>query len=424
MSDTEKPVWVWLPGAADPIRAGLFTLQHGLGRFVYDPNYLERAGALPLDPFSLPFTPSRRGATESRQGGLFGVFRDASPEGFGLALLEQGLGQTLTDPMQRLELSEGDAVGAIEVCDDIASKLAFRAPASTELFEVLDTLPQQRPSSQAAREIKGLKGTSLGGERPKLTVTHKGQLWIAKLQEQADPPHAPLREYIAMRVAARCGIQAAVVEFERAGAREVLLVKRFDRHVDADGRTFRQLYASAHTVLKLDVQTRGERERSYVAFAHELQRWCGLRDVDARELKRELWRRMAFNAICGNGDDHPRNHGLLHREGRWALSDAFDIAPYITFSRTLAMAITRQGSAMACTHNLLLNCDSFAYEPEEARHYIKECRELVPQYWSDELHALGMDRGCLPAPSMEWLDDVPEPARAPQGRLRVRAGAR
>jgi serine/threonine-protein kinase HipA len=106
------------------------------------------------------------------------------------------------------------------------------------------------------------------------------------------------------------------------------------------------------------------------------------------------------------------------------LSDAFDIAPYITFSRTLAMAITRQGSAMACTHNLLLNCDSFAYEPEQARHYIKECRELVPQYWSDELYALGMDRDCLPAPSMEWLDDVPEAARAPQGRLRVPAGAR
>lgn len=227
-----------------------------------------------------------------------------------------------------------------------------------------------------------------------------------------------------MRVAARRGIRAAVVEFRMAGEREVLLVQRFDRHVDAEGRTSRQLYASAHTVLKLDAQTRGQPERSYVAFAHELQRWCGLRDADAREPKRELWRRMAFNAICGNGDEHPRNHDLLRRDGRWTLSDAFDIAPSITFSRSLAMAITRQASAMACTRNRLLNGDNFAYEQEEARQYIQECRELVPRCWSEALHALGMDRGCLPAPSMEWLDEVPEPARAPQGRLRVPRGAR
>jgi serine/threonine-protein kinase HipA len=411
MSDTEKPVWVWLPGQAQPTRCGTFSLHKGVGTFFYDDDYKSIKGALPIDPFSLPFTRSRKGAKETRQGGLFGVFRDASPEGYGLAMLEQMRGTTLVDPMQRLELSEGDSVGAIEVCDDIAAKVSFKAPGSDELLDVIAKLPPGLASSHAAREVKGMHGTSLGGERPKLTVLHKGQLWIAKLQDRGDPPHAPLREFVAMRLAAKCDIKAADVEFVQVGERQVLLVKRFDRSIDAAGNTFRSFYASAHTVLRLDAQTRGERQRSYVAFAHEIQRWCGLGDVDTRELKRELWRRMAFNAICGNGDDHPRNHGLLYRDGLWRLADAFDIAPYITFSGTLAMAITRDGSAVATTENLLKNCDNFGYERAQASHYIEQSKETVATQWGNELRACGYPANTLAAPGFEWME-----ARAGQAR--------
>ena len=407
MSDTEKPVWVWLPAKPQPVRCGGFSLASGVGTFHYDDEYLARNDALPLDEFSLRFTRSRKGLKETRQGGLFGVFRDASPEGFGLALLEQLRGTTLADPLQRLELSEGDSVGAVEVCDDIAGKLAFQAPASEQLIEVIAKLPPERASSHAAREVNGVKGTSLGGERPKLTVLHKGQYWIAKLQDRGDPPHAPLREFVAMRLARRCGINAAEVEFASVGDHEVLLVKRFDRHVDAQGQVCRRLYASAHTVLRLDTQTRGERQRSYVALAYEMERWCGRADVDTAELKRELWRRMAFNAICGNGDDHPRNHGLLHRDGRWGLSDAFDIAPYITFSGTLAMAITRDGSSVATAENLLKTIENFAYDPTEAAEYIEATKATVAVGWGEEQAACGLPPDTLPPPSFAWLAGKP-----------------
>jgi serine/threonine-protein kinase HipA len=399
MTARSKSVWVWLPGQPEPLLCGRFTLEGGVGRFVYDPPYRARPGALALDPLNLPFTRSARGWTETRQGGLFGVFRDASPEGFGLALLEQLQGQALTDPLQRLELSEGDAVGAVEVCDDIERKQAFQAPTSQALMDFLRGLPPERPSSQAVRGVKGLHGTSLGGERPKLTVMHQGQLWIAKLQDRGDPPHAPLREYLAMRLAARCGLQVAEVAFQRVGEeRELLLVRRFDREVDAQGRTLRRLYASAHTVLRLDHPTRGDRSRSYVALAHELQRWCGRSDVDSSELKRELWRRMAFNALCGNGDDHPRNHGLLFKDGRWGLADAFDIAPYITFSGTLAMAITRDGRSEATQANLLRDCALFGYREDEARQFLRASRDLIVQAWPQELVACGYRGDELPLP--------------------------
>jgi serine/threonine-protein kinase HipA len=121
-------------------------------------------------------------------------------------------------------------------------------------------------------------------------------------------------------------------------------------------------------------------------------------------MQRELWRRMAFNALCGNGDDHPRNHGLVYRDGRWGLADAFDIAPYITFSGTLAMAITREGDSAATTANLLKNCDNFGYEKTEARHYLEQTKQSISTGWSKELAGCRLARDLLPEPSFVWLE--------------------
>lgn len=405
MSTSGKPVWVWLPGACEPVRCGTFSLQAGVGTFQYDAAYRARADAVALDPMHLPFTRSRQPFKETLQGGLFGVMRDASPEGFGLALLERIKGVVLADPLARLELSEGDAVGAIEVCDDIAAKLASQPPTAQALIEILAQLPAERPSSQAAREVKGIRGTSLGGERPKLTVLHRGQQWIAKLQDRGDAPHAPLREFVAMRVARRLGLDVADVEFERVGERQVLLVRRFDRHVTPAGQVQRRLYASAHTVLRLDQQTRGEKVRSYVALARELQRFCADRAVDPRPLQRELWARMAYNALCGNGDDHPRNHGVIHRDGHWWLAPAFDIAPYITYSGVQAMAVTRAGSAVATRANLLEDCASFGWAGDEAAAFIEQARETLLQAWPAEVQACGYTPDDCPVKDpAAWLD--------------------
>lgn len=102
-----KTVWVWLPGQPEPVPCGTFTLEQRIGHFAYLPDYQARPDAVPLDPLNLPFTRSARGLRETRQGGLFGVFRDASPEGFGLALLEQLRGTTLTDPLPRTAGHQG-----------------------------------------------------------------------------------------------------------------------------------------------------------------------------------------------------------------------------------------------------------------------------------------------------------------------------
>lgn len=180
MADATKPVWVWPSGAVRPVRCGVFVWREGLGLFTHDRDYLARGGALPLDPVNLPCSRSARPHRETRQHGLFGVFRDASPEGYGLTILENREGRAL-DPLDRLEVSLGDGVGAIEVCDDIQRKLDFRPPSLEAFLVKLADLPEGVAVSRVVRELHGDHGTTLGGERPKMTVLHRGQHWIAKL---------------------------------------------------------------------------------------------------------------------------------------------------------------------------------------------------------------------------------------------------
>lgn len=402
---SSKPVWVWLPGSAAPVRAGDLAITGKVGSFSYDPTYRALVNALPLDPHNLPFTRSQRPLRETRQNGLFGVFLDASPEGFGLGLLEHTSGRNLADPLDRLEASVGDGVGALEVCDDIERKLQWKTPQSTDLVQALSALKPEESPTRAAREVMKVDGTSLGGERPKLTVLHQGQLWIAKLQLRGDPPHAPLREYAAMQSARAAGLDVAETQFLTVGSRQLLLVRRFDRHITPDGALNRRLFASAHTVLGLDgSETRGDRNRSYVALALELRRWCGRAGETVVAQQRELFRRMAFNAICGNGDDHPRNHGLIHADHGWHLASAFDIAPYVTFSRTLAMAVNKAGLSEARADLLLADCESFGYARQDALDFIQQAIEVTQQAWPQAVASGGVDPKEVPTVDPAWLD--------------------
>jgi serine/threonine-protein kinase HipA len=208
-----------------------------------------------------------------------------------------------------------------------------------------------------------------------------------------------------MKIARKTGLDVADVEFHQVGQREVVLVRRFDRSIDSDGLVSRNLFASAHTVLHLDHHAQGSRSRSYIALANALQRFCADRSVEAKPLQQELWRRMVFNVICGNGDDHPRNHGFIHLQGHWRLAPAFDIAPYITYSGIQSMALTRSGSFVATRGNLLADCKSFHWNKEEAVEFIAKARMTLLDRWAEEVTACGFDSHDLPVRDPEvWLN--------------------
>jgi serine/threonine-protein kinase HipA len=121
-------------------------------------------------------------------------------------------------------------------------------------------------------------------------------------------------------------------------------------------------------------------------------------------MQRELWRRMVFNTVCGNGDDHPRNHGFIYQDDRWQLAPAFDIAPHPAYSGVQAMAVTHTGSAIATQANLLLDAHRFGWDSQEALAFIRQAREAYMDGWSQIVQEQGVSANDLPAQDpMRWL---------------------
>lgn len=386
----EKPVWVWLPGRVAPVRSGILTVTSaGEGRFTYDQSYLDEVLAVPLDPIELRYQRRVRGIPVRGADGLPGVIHDASPAGYGRELLKLLHGTKIRDPLDLLELGDDDAVGAIAVCDDIERKLRLPRHKLSDLATAVAGLEATQSPSRAIRRLSGDEATSAGGDRPKITLEHEGRLWLAKMQDRNDVPHLPAKEYFCMRMARVCGIEVpdvALVHLEQA---DVFLVERFDRVATPDGFA-RRLFGSAHTALRLDpLASRGDASRSYLAFADAVGMWMG-HGQGFDEAKREIWRRMSFNALVGNLDDHPRNHGLICDMGGWRLSPAFDITPLGTFDRLLAMGTHADGSCDASPVALLRAASYLGYTLAEAQDWLESSAKRIAQTWERELRENGV----------------------------------
>lgn len=386
MARISTPVWTWLEGATQPVRAGVFELdeQTRQGSFSYDDAYAALPDSLALDPWLLPL-PRQHSSLRtpkvfrnSLNEGIFGAFLDACPEGFGADILnhrhgEHGAGLT---KLHLLEFSPGDGVGALEVCNNIDGKISVATHPVEALLDQLAALEHERPSVAVTRLVAD--GTSMGGERPKMTVVHKKAMWLAKLQDVRDQPYMPAREDLAMTLAGECGIRAAQTELVRTrNARELLLVRRFDRQ-GVDGE--RHAYLSAHTLLRLDSHSvPGDRARSYLSLAERL----AFLQVPKEHIA-ELWKRMAFNALVNNYDDHPRNHGVVRKDGQWQLAPAFDITPLFQRPRTppiLAMSVQKEGNCEASVDALLRSAPLFGVTLETAATWLAQSASHVTERW-------------------------------------------
>ncbi|MPT10254.1 type II toxin-antitoxin system HipA family toxin [Comamonas sp.] len=389
MSEMTKPVWIWLPGQSEPVHAGTFTLAEGtkpVGAFVYDESYLARADMLPLDQGQLKFL-KRRPLQATRNEGLYDVFKDVKPEGFGLHILTRKHARSSITNLEALEFAPGDTVGALAVCDDIAQKALFVPPAAEDLFEAMRMLAPGGHTGQAETSLESIVSTGLGGERPKITVLYKGQQWISKFAGSKDDTTSPLREFLAMRLAALSGINTAEVDYVHKGTRGTVLVKRFDRHVGDDGTVLRTHFASAATVMGTDKAMAGT--RTYPMIVQYASRWL------VPDFKDELWRRIAFNVLIGNADDHARNHGFLLGPKGWELSPAYDIAPYTPTGGTvhpvkaLSTGLLLSGEARATADVLLLCAKELDVDYAYANDYLDATYALIRAQWDSLAESVG-----------------------------------
>ncbi|MFZ3139751.1 type II toxin-antitoxin system HipA family toxin [Polaromonas sp.] len=391
--------------------AATLELAAGRGKLRYEAAYLGIPHARPLDPMALRFSRKSAGIPILKDGGFPGVILDAMPAGYGADRLNARHARELS-ALELLELGPPDAVGAIEVCQDIERKLAWRPSSLNELVEHVVELEESAPSSRAIWRLLDDGMTSAGGERPKVTLVHEGRLWLAKLQDRGDVPHLPAREYVVMQMAGELDIRVPQILLERHGGREVFLVARFDRCGDPL-QPQRHLFASAHTVLGLEARTApGDPRRSYLVLADRMRRWIQEAPALQDDLQ-ELWRRMAYNALVGNGDDHPRNHGLIHDGTGWRLSRAFDITPLPKFVRILAMSVAADGSQEGSALNLLASCAHFGVDLNQGVAWLGHAAVHVADHWEQRLRDCGVPAGQTAqfAPAFRLASELAEAPR-------------
>jgi serine/threonine-protein kinase HipA len=323
----EAYVWIWLPGATEPVVAGRVSRDGERLAFNYGRSYVDRPDAIPIFEPELPL----RRAMILPEAGLTmaGCLRDGSPDAWGRrVILNRMLGLRgrdadigALDELTYMLESGSDRIGAL---DFQASPTTYRPRAATaaSLEELLGAAERVEQGIALTPELDQalFHGSSLGGARPKAMIEDGDRKLIAKFSSSTDTYNVVKAEYVAMRLAAKVGLDVAPVLLTHAAGKDVLLVERFDRQRAADGWE-RLSMVSALTLFGLD-----EMMARYASYA-DLTEIIRRRFTRPRETLRELFGRLVFNVLCGNTDDHARNHAAFWDGRRLTLTPAYDICP-------------------------------------------------------------------------------------------------
>jgi len=393
-SEREAYVYIQLPGTLDTVPAALLkvqTLPDGtqIGRFRYGDRYLQRSDAVALDPYRLPLGKIVHEFTQLK--GIPGAVRDASPDAWGRRVIEHKLERAAGDLHEIDYLLHGPQDGA----GYLSFGLKAEPPAPKHQYNRTHQLAELIAATQAIEAGRRVPmhlleqldpGTSMGGARPKATIEDAQCLWLGKFPTKTDRCNLQRIEYATLDLARRCGLNVTEARLQPVGDGDVLMLKRFDRE-RAESGYLRFGLVSGLTVLDCG-DSHLDRERwSYPLLADNLRRWSDKPAADCAE----LFRRMVFNAVVTNNDDHPRNHALLRRPKGWRLSFAYDLVPTPVVSlerRDLALTVGNYGRT-ASVYNLLSQAGRFGLSLEGARKEVEHIVAVVRQ-WRERFAACGV----------------------------------
>jgi len=320
-------VWVWLPGAVEPVVAGKLTVEGTHLVFNYGKSYLARKNAIPL---YTPELPLQSGLIPLLPGlSMPACIRDGSPDAWGRRIIisrKLGSKGAKADPAQLDELvylleSGSDRIGALDF-QRSATEYVSRGTETASLQQLVQAADLVEKGMPLSPELdQALQhGTSLGGARPKAQIVDGDKKYIAKFSSSTDLFSVVKAEFVAMRLAALCGLNVASVSLTSSLHKDVLLVERFDR-VHSRAGWQRRPMVSALTMLALD-----EMMARYAGY-EDLAELIRHRFADASATLRELFSRLVFNILCGNTDDHARNHAAFWDGQTLRLTPAYDICP-------------------------------------------------------------------------------------------------
>ena len=264
---------------------------------------------------------------------MFGAIGDSAPDRWGRTLMrrmerrraerEKHAPRTLQEIDYLLLVDDEARQGALRFAEReggpfLREESGKRTPPLIELPELLSAADRVAEDKDTEEDLRLLlaPGSSLGGARPKASVRDKdGHLAIAKFPRRDDDYNTVLWEAVALTLAHKTGIAVPDARIEIVGNTPVLVLRRFDR---LDGR--RIPFLSSMSMLG----ARDNQTRSYMEIADALRQHGAASKNDIRE----LWRRIVFNILISNTDDHLRNHGFLYSgPNGWRLSPAYDLNP-------------------------------------------------------------------------------------------------
>lgn len=390
MTSDRAYVWVWLPGATEPVVVGAITQTAVELRFNYAQSYLRRSDAVMLQPDDLPLQPGIQRPPTGMDA--HGVIRDAAPDSWGMQVLLRRLVGVSAQDTNELSLltylteSGSNRIGALDVQaspTDLVSRDSHGT--LTEIVEAGDRVARGVPFSAEIDDALTY-GSAIGGARPKALLVDDGpdgrRELIAKFSVSTDTYPWMQAEAVGMELARRCGVEVPTTTLTRAAERDVLLVERYDR----PGAGARRSVLSGLTLLGLHEMA--ARHGSYADLAEQIR----LRFVRPDATLREVFTRIVVNVLVGNTDDHPRNVAAFWDGDHLELTPAYDVCPQPrhTGETAQAMAYGPDGEARARLACVAAAAGTYRLSAGEAASIVERCTEIVTGDFDEVCATLGV----------------------------------
>lgn len=335
--------------------------------FQYDAAWLREGFS--ISPLSLPLSEQVFLPKRDMFEGLFGVFADSLPDGWGRLLVDRMLRRQHIPPdsvsaVMRLAVVGSFGMGALEYEPEV-----FHFAAAEQLdFDLLAAECRQILAEKDSKHLSLLfqLGGSSGGARPKVLVSLNNESWIVKFPSSDDRKTIGKEEYKYMQCARHCQIETPEVRlFPAKNGDGYFGARRFDidtgskvHMVSAGG-----ILETSHHIPNLDY--------------HDLMKLTFILTKDSREVE-ALYRRMCFNVYAHNRDDHSKNFSYLYdeRQGRWVLSPAYDLTYSNSIGGEHATSVNGSGRNPRLADLLAVGVKA-GLSQERARKIAKEIAEIV-----------------------------------------------
>lgn len=330
------------------------------------------------------------------KGMAVGAVDDARPDRWGERVIQYIDKPARLSIMEYLYYAGDDRFGALGVSTSAdayvprATSPLPRLAQAQQLSEVVHKVSAKEPINAIERKLLAAGG-SFGGAKPKALIDIAGEQWVIKFFNN-EPIDVPLVEHASMTLARLAGITVAETQVLSLVGEHALAVRRFDRN-----GLMRIHCISAGTALRAETVAGQEPELGYPRLAQLLRR-AGVAEDDLNLLDmQELFRRMVFNILIDNTDDHEKNHALMvvapTRQGRYRLAPAYDVLTTNSGQgyQEFIVGTAQRDSTLS---NAMSQCEFFGYTPAQAAAEVMRVIKVV-NGWRKHFAACGVSAADL-----------------------------